>query len=207
MSTVNIIISFVLISLVGNYLLSAYQYRAWVRQRRFEKKAESIQYLYDLFAELTSLMSKRRYAMLKLVYALRKNDKDRINNARIEYKKYLDEWNTKLNAFLIKVVFHLDEDEMMYLEDHINADFVAIGQEIELCLRDARNATNSRLASIENKLNSLNRDIINIIRDIYRKIHKIEKQEIFTEDILLRTNEYSEAHTLVLFRNLFRTRV
>jgi hypothetical protein len=74
-------------------------------------------------------MSKRRYAMLKLVYALRKNDKDRINNARIEYKKYLDEWNTKLNAFLIKVVFHLDEDEMMYLEDHINADFVAIGQE------------------------------------------------------------------------------
>jgi hypothetical protein len=86
--------------LVGNYLLSAYQYLAWVRQRRFEKKAESIQYLYDLFAELTSLMSKRRYAMLKLVYALRKNDKDRINNARIEYKKYLDEWNTKLNAFL-----------------------------------------------------------------------------------------------------------
>ncbi|MGB0085207.1 MAG: hypothetical protein WBP94_07540 [Rhodomicrobiaceae bacterium] len=206
MSTINIVVTFLLVTLFGNYLLSAWQYRTWLRQRRFEAKSNLLNSLHDLYDDLVSLMSRRRYAMLKVVYALRQKNPDRVDAARAVYEKCLDEWNSKFNSLLIKVIFYLDTEEFHKFEDEINSEFVDIGRHIDLCLRRSDNSTTARLADIEARLNYLNHKIINITRTIYGSINRAENREIFVDDKLLKENEYAEAPTWILFRNLFRTR-
>ena len=207
MSTLDIVVSFILVTVAGNYLASAWQYRTWVRQKRFERKTSSISSLQSMFDEMTSIMSGRRYAMLKIVYAIRSKDEGRINSCLEAYQRSLDDWNTKFNYILIKVIFELGVEEMKNLEDYIGCEFVKIGSDIELCIRNQSNATKSRLNDIENRLNLLNREIININRDVYRKIAQLEKSELFAEEKTLGAKEYEEAPTWALFRNLFKARI
>jgi hypothetical protein len=207
MSMAGIILSFILVTICGNALLASWQHRTWVRQRRFEHRANSVAALKGLFDELASLTNRRRYSMIRVVYALKGRDDDRINLSKQQYQDILDEWNIRFNEILIKLIFHVSTAEMQHLELNINAEFVQIGQRIELCLKSKERCKRQELTDIENKLNRLNRLIFEINRDIYRRVAKIEKREIFSDEKLLTQEEYDEASTWALFRNSFKARI
>lgn len=207
MNTLNIVISFLLVTFLGNALIASWQHRTWVQQKRFEKKATSITSLLKIFDYLVQLMSKRRFAMLRVIYALKSADEDRIRMTTAIYDEVLNEWNIRFNELLIKITFHLGTDKMSVFENDINEHFVNLGRKIESLCKNRDKATKTALNEIEKSLNKLSRDIFTFNRDVYQKIHSLQKREVFSNDKMLNENEYHEATNWALFRNLFKSRI
>ena len=182
MITVNIILSFIFVTIIGNALISAWQHNNWLWQQRFEKKSANINNLKEMFDDLVQLSSKRRYVMLRAVYAIKSGKREKIDEVRTQYDEVVKEWNLRLNEFLIKLVFHVGEDEMQRLEHDISRKFTDLGARIEKLIRDPKQSNRALLNNLENCLNVLNNEIFRLNRDIYRAIINTQRKEIFSEE-------------------------
>jgi hypothetical protein len=207
MKLLEIFLTFILVTVAGNYLLSSWQYRSWVKQKRFEIKAVRVSNIEGIFDDLIDLMNRRRYAMLSIVYALRQNDEERVRSSTQAYSGILTEWNTRLNTILVKIRYEVGRDEMRELDEVIVPKFVKTGSALEECLRDASKASKAHLVKIEIALNYINHQIILINSTIYAKLRAIQHKDVHTDPALMSDTDYADAPLWALFRNLFKVRM
>jgi hypothetical protein len=143
-SVANTLVSFLLITLVGAFLASNLQHRNWIRQQQISSREKLIAELKSIFVELDNLMSRRLYKTRRLLYALRRFEERKFDEALKAYNDTINDWNEKRNSFQIRLVRVVNVPLAQDFEHDLSRRFIRIGSQLE---RLARNIKGGRKVS------------------------------------------------------------
>lgn len=139
---VSIAIGFVLTTLVGGWWASRLQGRSWDRQNRLQLEEEERKRAAEVCRELSALLDKRLYRMLRLSSAIAGYADGSVKPELLEarwkdYDDILYQWNDALNTNLAIIGSHFGDGARNHLE-RLYEDFRRVGSELERGLRSVR---------------------------------------------------------------------
>ena len=172
-------LGFLLTTVFGGWLAQTLQSRSWAHQNRVRllelERAEAAK----VFDELSRLMDKRLYRMLKFHWALKRHESEEdIKHHLEEYREVLYEWNDCLNRNLALTEAYFGPQIRAHLEGKVYEGFSRIGSELEERYR-LRNETaaNTRwsqtathFTAVRAQIYSLNASMIDTIRLRQREV-------------------------------------
>jgi hypothetical protein len=168
---VNLIVGFVLTSVLGGALGSILQQRTWNHQNEVRLKEEELKQAKDTSEAISQLLDKRLYRMLRLYYAisdaLDSSFSQEVLKERLhDYDLVLFEWNDRLNMNLALVGTYFGESARRYLDATVYESFKEAGGRLEQAYRavgqgasSQGSAQNIHLEELRNQLDQLNNQI------------------------------------------------
>jgi hypothetical protein len=137
---VPVIIGFLLTTVLGGFLGSWLQQRAWDHQRSADLIDKELESADDVCRHLSKLLDKRLYRMLRLYYILRGASmpwvsKEAIQDRLQEYDALLFEWNDQVNLNLALVGAYFGQDARDWLQVEIYERCQTIGAALEAMYR------------------------------------------------------------------------
>jgi hypothetical protein len=210
-TVIGALVTFVFVTLLGNWVLQNWQQRSWLNQQRFLGKQTEYNALKDLFEEIVSLAGRRITRMRRLQRVLRGGDDELVKARLEEYDKIQTEWNDRLNSFYVRLRFYAADYEMAdRLEKQIQDKFVSIGSRLEQAVKHRQEGTRPAshvVTGLDNNLNDLYRAIIVYTRDMLRHIEEIKKETYFGVEVKLKPDTLELFPTWQLFIALFKPRI
>lgn len=211
------ILVIVFTALLGAYLARLWQQRNWLMQQRVldtEKRQSELKTLFDDFVRVAS----RRYIRTRrLLWALKRNNKELIDARLAEYDSAVLEWNEVYShGMQAKFVRVLSSGTSIKAEidSRIAAPFVNTGSALEKYVRTFRK--NDRVAipvdevrSLEWRIELLSGAIFELSRTIYSELQK-SSDERLDEAILIErqldSGKYQELSATDILRAILRSR-
>ena len=144
---VGIILGFALTTIAGGWWAARLQDRSWARQNELRLREAERERAAGACRELTSLLDRRLYRMLRLLSATRTGpdnvlDAEELERQRADYDEVLYAWNDRLNTSLSVVGSHFGDQARADLEG-LYEDFKRVGQQVETALRAARSGADA----------------------------------------------------------------
>lgn len=209
-SFTQIIISFLLVTIVGGIFANRLQHRNWIRQQQISSQEKLIAELKSIFIELDGLMSRRIYRTRRLLYGLRRYEEKKLKSTLKRYDEVINDWNEKRNSFQIRLVRVVSTSLAQEFEHDLSRRFIRIGLQLERVARRAlteqRSVAGDLLTELELELDSLSRSIYEYLRSIYIRLQQ-EQTELYTIDksskIPKTEDNLASVSTWFLFKALF----
>jgi hypothetical protein len=152
-------VGFVLTTVLGGLLGYVFQQRAWTHQFTVQRRTTEREAAFRALDELSTLLDKRRYRMLRIYWLLDEAPDDQFEDALVAYRGVLEEWNDGLNRRLALVATHFGVDMKRELEA-LYEKYRAAGQLLEREIRGRRSGETTRdreaLATLLEELNVRN---------------------------------------------------
>lgn len=130
-----IVVGFALTTVLGGFLGSWLQQRAWDHQKEAQLREDELQRAGVVCQEVSKLLDKRLYRMLRFYHALASDtgmpDSSRVEDSLREYNAVLYEWNDSLNLNLALVGTYFGEAARDWLDRQIYENYKQIGAELE----------------------------------------------------------------------------
>ena len=162
-SLIPLTVGFLLTTIIGGAFGSWLQRRSWTHQRTVVLADKELRASAKVSQQLSGLMDKRLYRMLRLYYALRSADDSEsareIVQARLQdYNGVLYEWNDRLNMNLALVGTYFGRSAQDWFQVEIYERCQTAGAELETMYRHfvEHEPTADDQANIELHLNLLN---------------------------------------------------
>ena len=141
-----IVLSFVLLTVVGNFLLQRWQHRTWVRQQQFLGQEKEYIALRELFPELSSAIAVRLYQTNRLFWVVKSQELGTVDERLVSYDSAISQWNEKLGSFYARLTIYAHYSFTKALEDTIHNPFQSIRTQLEAAVRRRRTGENSSAA-------------------------------------------------------------
>lgn len=138
----NLIIGFVLTTLLGGLLGSYLQQRSWKHQNEAHLKEEELKRASEVCESVSQLLDKRLYRMRRLYFACERYAQEGSPSKQVldqklqDYDAVLYEWNDRLNLNLALVGTYFGQSARVYLHDNIYESFKSVGSELEQAYRE-----------------------------------------------------------------------
>jgi putative peptidoglycan binding protein len=170
--TNQVVLLFVLTTVVGGALGYYFQRRTWDANRRESERTAAA----HVFDDISRAMDERLYRMRLLYWGLKGGDEDRIAAAMEEYRATLVKWNDNLNRNHALVHRYFGRGVWAFLSGVLYEEFAIIGRHLEGWYRgrpdrepgsaDAGrlSVTGRRLQALSNDIFALNRLMIAMIQ-------------------------------------------
>lgn len=161
-----LIIGFLLTTVAGGFIGTYLQQRAWRRQNEARLHEEELRRADSTCQSISGLIDKRRYRMLRLLWALREHGSRDVSvmleESRKAYDEVLFEYNDRLNVNFSLIGTYFGERARAWLQDEVHATFVRAGDSLvragrAVSLGEAAGAED--LAAAEQALEQLNGQI------------------------------------------------
>lgn len=136
-NVLGIVVGFVLTTIGGGWWAARLQERSWARQNDVRLREAENERAGAACQELTLLLDRRLYRMLRLLWAAEASDLEEIDKRREEYLEVLFAWNDRLNANLSLVGSFFGDAARTQL-DGLYEEFKRVGREVEAVVRAAR---------------------------------------------------------------------
>lgn len=136
-NALGIVLGFVLTTIAGGWWAARLQERSWVRQNDVRLREAENERAGAACQELTLLLDRRLYRMLRLLWAAEAADLEELEKRRAEYVEILFAWNDRLNANLSLVGSYFGDVARAQL-DGLYEEFKRVGREVETVVRAAR---------------------------------------------------------------------
>lgn len=151
-----LVVGFVLTTLLGGLLGYVFQQRAWSHQFTVQRRTTEREAAFRALDELSVLLDKRRYRMLRIYWRLDGAPDDELEDALDAYRGVLDEWNDGLNRRLALVATHFGVDMKRELEA-LYEEYRDAGQLLEREVRGRRSGETTRdREALSTRLEELN---------------------------------------------------
>jgi len=205
-----VILTFLFMGFVGNWLVQRWQQRNWVDQQRFlgeQKHYENVAHLCD---EIVDLSGRRVWRMRRLLASLSPQDQELIRRRLAEYDEVLSEWNAKLIGFNVRLTYFAAYEMVTRLEHEVQSRFVELGSELERLVKQrlARGASDRRsLLHLEYRLNSLSGSVSKYNRDLLSMAEIQKTKTYYGRQIPLNSDTLQHFPTWELIKGLFKPRI
>jgi hypothetical protein len=161
-----LVVGFALTTVLGGFLGSWLQQRAWDHQKEAQLREDEFRRADGVCNQVSKLMDKRLYRMLRFYFALAAADGTPDGNTRIqdslkEYDAILYEWNDNLNLNLALIGTYFGETARDWLDSQIYEDYKQVGAELENYYHDSMGSTpaDRSLDDIKAHLDSLSSQV------------------------------------------------
>jgi hypothetical protein len=200
-----IILTFLLTTLVGNWLIQKWQASYWLRQQRFSGNEKEYSALKELVDEIAALLGARMYCTQRLCKGLGLDD-DAFQQRVQEHDSAVKQWNEKLTSFYVRLRLLAAAGSDVSLESNVHYQFVNVQAELDRLVRHRRTFGNPDYASmhaLDRKLNHLQGKITRF-NDAMMKYVMDRKSELYFGTVIL-FDEQNLHHfsTWALFKALF----
>ncbi len=163
---VNLIIGFVLTTVLGGALGSYLQQRSWNHQNEAHLKEEELKRANEVCESVSQLLDRRLYRMRRLYFACQgyaqgSTSQEVLEQRLQDYDKVLYEWNDRLNLNLALVGTYFGRSARAYLDANIYIRFRDVGIELERAYREVsqKSQRNYNFAELLNQLDQLNKEV------------------------------------------------
>jgi hypothetical protein len=160
-----LVIGFLLTTVAGGFLGTYLQQRAWRRQNDARLREEELRRADSTCQTISGLIDKRRYRMLRLLWALREHGTRDVSamleESRKAYDEVLFEYNDRLNVNFSLIGTYFGERARAWLQDEVHATFVRAGDSLVRAGRSVSmgGAAEADLSAAEQALEQLNEQI------------------------------------------------
>jgi hypothetical protein len=164
-SLVPVIAGFLLTTVLGGILGTWLQQRSWDHQRRVALSEKELESANQVCQQISSLLDKRLYRMLRLYYALRYTTTGppiEVAKGRLqEYDSVLFEWNDHLNLNLALVAAYFGQDARDWLQFKVYEPCQKVGAQLEALYRHVMSGEplTVEMADIESGMTNMNEQI------------------------------------------------
>lgn len=203
-------LSFVLLTVVGNLLLQRWQHRTWVRQQQFLGQEKEYIALRELFPDLSSAIAIRLYQTNRLFWALKSQELDTVDERLVSYDSAVSQWNEKLGSFYARLTIYAHYSFTKALEDTIHNHFQSIGTQLEAAVRRRRTGKQflaAEVAQITKRLRTLAAAHAIFSRNLLRAIEDKRKHVYFGRNVEYTIHNISKFSTWELVKALFASNV
>ena len=100
---IHILITFLLTSVLGAWLAKRHQHRNWLHQKDVSDREEERRVAETIFLEISQLMDRRLFRMRQFLWALNRDDTNRIAEKLEDYREVLYDWNDNNNKNLSQI--------------------------------------------------------------------------------------------------------
>lgn len=140
-NVIGIVVGFLLTTIAGGWWASRLQQRSWERQNDLRLREAENDRAGAACQELMSLLDRRLYRMLRLLWASTgfaegTIEHDELERRRGEYVEVLFRWNDSLNTNLSLTGSFFGDEARAYLEQ-LYEDYKRVGQQVEAVMRAA----------------------------------------------------------------------
>jgi hypothetical protein len=211
-----IITPVLLTAYLGARLAQHWQMRSWILQQKVNDRDQRYSELKTLYDDLDRIANRRLYRLRLLIWALKKADKDKIEERITSYAEVVTEWNEKFNSIVIRSVRILESGSYLIwsFEQMVSKPLLEIGSIAEGATRNFRatgstNVSNSQWVQHEKNLDSLNYHLIDHMRNIYIELQKLKEERFFIiEDGRLNREftDLSKVSSIHLIKAIFQQR-
>jgi hypothetical protein len=206
---VTVILTFVLSTFLGNWLLQRWQQRNWLHQQSFLGEQKHYENLKELCDQILEYSNNRISKMHRLLIVLQIADSDLINTRLTDYDNALVRWNEAFGIFIVKLRFYARYDMAVRLDD-MQSNFVKAGHSLEQLVRSrlsGANVRNSDIGRLQVTFNELNGRIISYNRDLMRMLAIQKTRTYYGKQIILKRDTLEHFPTWELFKALFKPRI
>lgn len=204
------VLGFLLTGVVGNWLLQRWQYRSWVRQKRFSGVESEYIALRDLISDLSKEIGKRLFRMNRLFYAIKMNSDSAIDNRLAIYDESVVSWNEQYNGLAARLTVLSTFDNTKRLENKIVQPFQLTGHLLETAIRKIRSGsppTKEELDEISVMLKSLQRNVALFDRDMLNQVVSARNRAYFGYKIEYNPGNLDKMSNFELIKALFASNV
>ncbi len=202
----SIVISFVLVTIVGNFLMQRWQQNSWLRQQQFLGQEKEYAALRDFFPELSGAIGSRLYLSKRLFSALQSKDIDFVEVTLRDYDNAITSWNEAIGRFYAQLTIYVNYEYTSKLESTIHLPFQTIGTMLEQGVRARRQGTfiaTQDKHQIEDILRGLNVANAQFNRNLLRTIDEKRKSVYFGRRLEYTETNLSKYSTWELIKALF----
>lgn len=204
-----ILFGFFLTGIVGNYLLSLWKRRDWVFQRQLSWQEKEYLDLKQLVEEICTLIGSRVHSLLRYSAILHSNDEDFIEKRIAENDSTTKLWNERIHSFYVRMPLLMQGNKAIDIERNLQPLFRDISRDIKR-LRTQKAAgkelKSQELASIEQKINSLQGKALEINKDLLRYLLS-KRNAIKGEKLEYRIENLRKFSTTQLICSLFTRKI
>jgi hypothetical protein len=130
-----LVVGFALTSVLGGFLGSWLQQRAWDHRREAQLREDELRRADNVCQQVSQLLDKRLYRMLRFYHALASDNRavgsSRVQDSIKEYDAVLYEWNDCLNLNLALMGTYFGETARDWLDSQIYESYKKVGAELE----------------------------------------------------------------------------
>ena len=149
-------VGFILTTVLGGTLGYVFQRRAWTHQFNIQRAATERSAASSALDELSSLLDKRRYRMLRVYWQLDSGEPKELDRRVAAYQTVLEEWNDGLNRRLALVATHFGSGLKGELEG-LYETYRRAGQLLDAAVRAVRRGHSAeQLETLVGLLDGLN---------------------------------------------------
>lgn len=207
---VTVVLTFVLTSLLGNWLLQRWQHRNWINQQTLLGEQKHYENLKELCDEILKLSNLRISKTRRLLSVVRYADDDLVVSRLAEYDSAVQSWNEQLGIFVVKLRFYARYQMAYRLDSEIQPSFVNRGAALESLVRtrrEGRPISLAQIAALEVRLNDLNGLLIAYSRDLMNMLAEQKTRTYYGKKEQLKIDTLRHFPTWQLVKALFKTRV
>ncbi len=164
-ATINLLLGFLLTTVVGGFLGSYLQQRAWKHQNEAHLKEEELKRAGEVCESISQLLDKRLYRMRRLYFACQGYAqgilaKEVLERRLKDYDEVLYEWNDKLNVNLALIGTYFGKLAHAYL-NFVYQSFKDTGNDLEEAYRAVNQPSNaySGFSKLLHQLDQLNQQV------------------------------------------------
>lgn len=211
-----IITPVLLTAYLGARLAQHWQLRSWILQQKVNDREQRYSELKALYDDLDKIANRRLYRLRLLIWALKRGDKDLIEERIKSYGEVVTEWNEKFNSIVIRSVRILDTGSYLIwsFEQLVSKPLIEIGSVAETATRNFRTTgatkiSNAQWSIYQQKLDTLNYHLIDHMRNIYIELQKLkdDRFSIIEEGKMAReTTDLSKVSSVHLVKAIFQQR-
>ena len=178
---IQILITFLLTSVLGAWLAKRHQHRNWLHQKDVSDREEERRVAETIFLEISQLMDRRLYRMRQVLWSLNRGDAARIAQKMEEYRQILYDWNDNNNKNLSRLEQYFGPEKRRHFEFRISRDFIFIGMLLEKWYQG--NDSHSPFKVMFEKIDGLNALVYNFDKELLLAIqsNKVGRFRIETE--------------------------
>lgn len=197
MPLITVLVSFVIVTVFGGFLVQRWQQNNWNKQQKFLGHEKEYIALKDLIEELSSLAGARVYHMQRLILGI-DVDQKKLQGRFLEYEDISRRWNERLLSFYNRLTIFGENYLTTILETEIQSSFVKNSRLLELMGHgkiSGKGVDSNRVQVMVHSLNALNGRIGNFNK---RLLNYLEKKRI---EVYFGTYVRYERGNLYLFSN------
>jgi murein L,D-transpeptidase YcbB/YkuD len=173
-----LVVGFVLTSVLGGFLGSYLQNRAWRNQHTVALREADRAAAMATCTELSRLLDTRLYRMRKLYWSLQQSGDGTIDDANIRgqrssYQEVLYQWNDALNSNLAMTETYFGSAVREFLENTIYEQFAGLGRQLDRAVRqqlsgegrdDVKTLSDSSFQSLSHHIYRFNLEMLSLIQ-------------------------------------------
>lgn len=203
------LVGFVLTGIVGTWITYYWQTQNWKRQQKYIREKEQSEKQMAITQELSRLLDKRRYRMLRAYHSLKRNNVKKLADEWRKYDEILFEWNDNLNGHVTELRHFFGRDKQDYFESYLIGEYYRAGRALE----EAKVAIDSKrtgdakthLDGVEGILRQLSHNTNLFLKELWEE-NEIHRKYI-EEKPQISYNNISKLSCWYLLKNIFVTRV